>query len=418
MAKTAHNQNMNIIVFLLGILSVCAFSPFVSRSLGDIVLFIIIGLIILLEINLFPRCSVKKKNTIVLITCYLLLLGIYKVIGISDASMSFHFNIFRFFLIFICMMPLYDMLSKKQIRFLITVCLLTIAVTLFQNFLLKLRYGEGYSQRLYSVKGVKEVVNTYYTSALLMVSGFLFCAFLHEKSKGKKFFWFLGTVVCLLFNFIVTQRGIPLVLSALMFPLLILFNNDDRSRKTYIKVTVFIVIAVIMVIELDDILSWIGAMTGSDRLERRLNLLAVIWDEGGLESAEGSSLAVRFRLMGVSVNTFFSSANCFFAGSGLNTSTNHVVGNHSQLLDEFARYGIFGGLLSLYNLRSMLKITKGSTVGHSVPSIQKQINVLFLIFILRALLGFVYDTAVAGAMFILMPLMFKLMIMKRGNEEC
>ena len=400
-------------VFLLCLLCVCLLSPYVARTVGDIPIFLLTFLYLLLEINGLLRCDRAERNTMLLVSLYIAVLFIYKEAGLSTASISYHYGIVKFFIPFFCFAPLYRRLTRKQSRLLLLVLLATVLVTTLQNFELKNVWKSMFSQQLYRTRGVKAIVTTQYTSAILFLTGILFCVFLRAKRPFLRMLALAGVIFCLTFNIRVTQRGIVLILTVFMLPLLALYNG--RVIKRRVVATILVILLILLVIaDYRQILGWLAQVINSDRLTNRINSIIRLVEAGGLEEAGGGSLTARLRLILVSIETFFSSIPRFLFGVGLKTDSNELVGNHGQLFDEFARFGFIGGLLSLLVTLRLLKMSRSAAGTAKGTVLNGQITIIFLVFILRDAVGMIYDPAIGAVMFIGLPLVFRLL--REGSD--
>ena len=400
-------------VLLLAIMCVFMLSPTVERTGGDAVFFLMAILFLFLEINGFFRCSTHEKVTIGLILIYIAILFLYKTLGFSTTSVAYHLGIVKFYLTYIFLILIHKKLTRKQIFFLLLVALAAMLLTMFQNYRLKQSWGSHYSIQLYKTSGVKAIIDTQYIAAILFLSGALFCAFLHTHHSLLRYAYLLLVLICIGFNLIVTQRGIMLILSVIMFPLLLLFNSRERSPQKYILTFSMVLIVLFCLVEYRLVFSLIGNLTGSERIMKRMDSIASLIDAGGLDGADSGSLVARIRLTGVSIQTLFSSIPRFFFGVGHQIDNYDLVGNHSHFIDEFARFGIIGGLLSITVVINMLLSLKKLLHIPRNKVLHAQFLVILAVFILRGLVGGIADKSIGTVLFILLPLMFRLLLDRR-----
>ena len=129
-------------------------------------------------------------------------------------------------------------------------------------------------------------------------------------------------------------------------------------------------------------------------------------DDTGAATQGNATLEARADLWIVSVNTWLSSLTTFFFGIGEHNYLDFVstaasgVGNHSDLLDVFARYGIMGGLL-LYGI--LIKYYKwlSQTFG---SAFKNYILTFFLLLILMGVTKRFISGEEAIVIFMLLPL--------------
>ena len=406
----------NIILFFLALLCVCLLSPLVMKTIGSMAVLLIAALCLLSEIRLLARCKVCERNTIILIVLYLAVFLLYYVLGISVSSSAQNVTRILFFLPFVCLVPFFSHLNKRQMRFLLTVSLVVMAFTMIWNYYLKIQWGYRYSYQLSSISGIRGIVNTQYTSAIMLLSGGLFCSFLHARTIAQKYLSLAGVALCMLFNILVTQRTIAFLLSILMYILLILANSPKRSPRRIVISILSIAILFYIMLDYDTILSWLANITGSTRFQTRIDSLTQLFQTQSMETLESGSLRTRIRLAGVSINTFFQSFSNFFLGVGHRTDSNLLVGNHSQLVDEFARFGIFGGVLSSAVVYRMLRDIRIKSNIKLKTILWQQFGVILFVAFLRMCVGTLFDPSIGAVLFIILPILFQLIETNEGNE--
>ncbi len=337
---------------------------------------------------------------------------IYKALGLSTSTITTHITTIRFFLPYICIIPVYRRLSKKQIVFLLSVALLTMAVTMIWNVYLKSVWGYRYSTSLSTSSGVRGVINTQYTSAILFLSGVLLCAFLHARPGIRKFAYLVGVVFCIYFNLAITQRAIILFLSVFMVVLLLLYNREKQTAPWVIGSAIVILATVLVIFYYEAVLTWLADRIGSYRLQKRINSVIRLFQTGSLGEAGGGSLSTRLQLTGKSLKTFFSSLYNFVIGTGHITDNNNLIGNHSQLVDEFARFGVVGGTLSLTLILSMLRDMRTMSGVLSKSTLRHQIVVISITCFMRMCLGTLFSGSIGTVLFIIAPLIFQMIQIK------
>ena len=140
--------------------------------------------------------------------------------------------------------------------------------------------------------------------------------------------------------------------------------------------------------------------------------------QSGSMEATGGSLAFRYNLILTSLGTFTSSLGAFVLGVGDHRVSVHsadlLIGNHSQLLDTFARYGVVGGACFVWLLAHL---KKGMCRISRLPAgtlLRTQMLVLFVFFLLRTLLGTTLIGSVAAQLFVTIPLTVSLLAPRMG----
>ena len=398
-------KKTDISVFFLTLLCVTFLSPLILRTIGTVGVLALAAVYFLLEADHLFHINIQEKNTLILIGLYVAMLLLYTFLGKSDEGAG-QTGAVLFMISFILIIPIYKRLNKKHCIFIIAACTATIMITLFQNYLLYVRLGNRISQQLYKV-GYKEVVNTQYVSALMLFSGVLFSVFLCEPKKLVKFGALFITAVCFGFNILVTQRAITTILSFVLFFLLILVKGE-MSKKKIIRYIIFLLLIMLLFLQYDAIIGFVADLFDSPRLKSRFDSILGFLSTGSIDNVEEGSLTVRIRLIGVSIKTFWSSISNFLFGVGEKIDYS-VVGNHSQFFDEFAKFGIFGGLLSCTIFIKMSKIAKRISTIEKNDYHYKMLTVIFVVMVMRALIGGVFSPPIGIIMFIFMPISFKVM---------
>ncbi len=399
-------KRIDIEVFLLAVLCVCFLCPFVQRSLGTVGTLLIIASYLSLEVDRFLQVDDYERDTLFLIGLYIGLLLLYSFLKFSDEGGG-QTNVVLFFFTFIPIVPIYRYLEQKHCVFIIRVCILTVFFTLAQNYALWVRMGHRFTQQWYRISGILEVINTQYVTAIMLFSGVLFCMFLYKKGTKIRYFYLIMTALCFAFNCLVTQRLITVLLSLVMFFLLILANENGMKRKEYYFLFLAF-LSLFMLLEYDVVLNIIADLINSERIRVRLNSISTLLRTMDLSMVARGSLTERLYLMGISVDTIFSSGTEFLFGVG-DKANNLIVGNHSFFIDEFAKFGIFGGILSCTVVLRMLNTAKEISSVVNRDSLYTLLCVLFLVMILRSFVGQILSPPIGVIMFIFAPLVFRMM---------
>ena len=403
---------IDIKVFLLAVLCVCLLSPAALRTVKTAGILLIFGFYMILQFGHLLHSDAYERNTICLIILYIGMILLYTFLGKSDkggGQTDIIISLFPYFMI----VSIYKNMNRRHCVFIVTVCIMTIFLTLIQNYALWIRMGNRFSQQWYRRAGIREVVNTQYVCAIMLFSGILLCMFLYKKNGAERFLYLGLTVLCFLFNILVTQRANTLLLSIAMFTLLFLVNGRI-TRGKIIRYSLFLLAVLVFSVEYQPILNWLANVTNSERIQARINSVNTLITTRNVADVEAGSLTARLRLIGVSVNTFWGSIPNFFFGVG-DKANNLLVGNHSYFFDEFAKFGIFGGVLSCSIILRMLKTTKKIISAEAGDSLNKFANVMIITVILRGLSGGVYAPATSMVLYVFAPLAFN--VLKYDKER-
>ena len=175
------------------------------------------------------------------------------------------------------------------------------------------------------------------------------------------------------------------------------------KKKAYFYITLFITLFVIIpVVEIyeDIIIRYILYLSPSSRLSSRLVTLINFDSDYG----STSSISARENLWMISLKTWFSNVSSFLFGIGDHYTTDSPektgIGQHSELIDSFARYGVIGMLLIYYILKNSFKYI--NTIFEK--KYQLQIYTVFIIYIMCGFTKKIFITNIACVIFIFLPL--------------
>ena len=336
------------------------------------------------------------------------MLAAYKVLGFSSAALSYYSTIVKSFVPVFSMLSIGDHLSRQQKKAIILVIVVSICYTLLDNVRIFFQYGAYRFSRLFQTERfTSNAVNTAYVYGLLFFGGmlFVFCRTAKEKKLG------IGalalSIVTVLFDVLIAQRMIALILAFFMYSLLFIYSKrNNGARSTY----VFIVLALFVVLLLyyDPILDWLSSLIGLRRITIRIDQIrALLSSESTLEA--GGSLTGRFKLIMQSVSTAFSSVFNLIFGAGDHRSNNELIGNHSHFVDEFARYGLLGSIIWITMLVQMLRQMSKAALKGTNQRLKSELTIIQLTYILRGFLGSIFEATISIQMFIFIPLVFSLL---------
>lgn len=128
---------------------------------------------------------------------------------------------------------------------------------------------------------------------------------------------------------------------------------------------------------------------------RRLKSLGMMLNFDGIQ--QGSDLEDRMQLYKLSISTFFH--NFFIGVGGKYYGANGLVGGHSQILDNFAYYGIlFGGQFVWYLVCSF----KNGEVFLK-DDFKHTYKMIFIVYMIQCLLNTSYNEEILFTIFFIVP---------------
>lgn len=392
-------------IFLLGCLLFVFLSPLADKTLGDTGILPIAALYFVTQWKAFPRVPRRNLFTISLAVAYMAMILLYRVWGFSDATMSMYFTTFKFHLCFACMVPVSDTLSRRETRFLLAVAIGSLLLTMVSNVHLQAVYGARFSMRAFREEGLKGIISTQYTTAVLLIAGAFLAAALHANTTRRRILFWTLLAACVWFNLKVGQRGIVFFLSFVLYGLVFVFNKPLDKRRV-LRLLAAAAAAVLLFMRADPILGWLSSNVSSERLQARITAVQGMLSHKSVKQY-GGSFSRRMELIGNSWDTFRESPQNFLVGVGDIRNHNRLVGNHSYLADELARYGILGGLLSFWLLFRQLCFVR--TAARTAPRsvLDRQLGCIFFVLFLRSCLGSVVEMSNGVGLFFIIPLVFR-----------
>lgn len=393
-------------LFLLGVLLFIFLTPKVDRTLGDFLILPLEGLYLATQWKAFKNISVRNLCTIGLVGGYMAMILAYRILGPSDASMPFYFAILKFHLCFMFILPLMGTLRTGEVYYILTVAIVSMLLSMAYNVHLKGVYGSLYSLRALRDESIQGIINTQYTTSIMLASGAFFVAVLHARTFRRRMLFLALLVACIYFNMTVGQRGIIFFLSFLLYGLIIVFNKPiDKSR--FLRFFALLVLGLVLLAKSDSILGWLAANVSSQRLQVRIEAVQGMLSHKTV-AAYGGSFSQRVELVQRSWDTFRSSPQNFLFGVGNIRSNNILVGNHSYFADELARYGLFGGLLSFWLLFRQLRFARSVAAPEPRSPLDRQLSCIFFVLLLRCIIGGVIEMTNGVGLFFTIPLLFRL----------
>lgn len=241
-----------------------------------------------------------------------------------------------------------------------------------------------------------------YGSAVMIFSGITFIAFLSSKSFLLKILYGIAIILSLGITIVIMQRGTNVIMSVLMLMMIFLFNYVKGVKIKKI-LTVFLIFGVILYITgiYTVLLEFLIESIPSERLATRVQAIYFFLQTGDALDA-GSSMTSRSELMLRSIHTFTDSIGNFLFGVGDHRKLGGPVGNHAELLDTFARYGI---ILSIPLVVYFIKLIKWwyATLPQS-SVLRYQVICIIAIYVARNIWGFAITSAISILLFLYLPL--------------
>lgn len=205
----------------------------------------------------------------------------------------------------------------------------------------------------------------------------------------------LNLMIALLIIVCVGLSNFTIAYLFLGISLLLFFVPAKKNLK--VRAMIIAVISVIslpiiinvLIYILSVVVDYIPSIMTRNKINGIINLLS-----GNIRIAD---LSQRVALVINSISSFISSP---FIGIGAYYNSNDIVGGHSQFIDDFARYGLFGATPLLIFFR---KFRKHAMKNISTISLKNAYVFSWLYFIMLGLLNPVYGYGILFTVFVIMP---------------
>lgn len=404
--KIKDNKKLNkpLIVFFL-LIGVITITPIIQD--GKVLTFLWIVFIICFHRRVINKNRILSRMWF-LGLCYLFICFIYYVLGISSASLMYCMQPLPFFL------PVYGLIVINSNRSEHQIKLLYYALTFFAI----INIADGIRLSLLNPMGVAfqnlnedldptgvnklNIGGSMFVNMTLFLLNVLIMAYYNIEKKKDKILLAFYIFVVLWFIIMCSFKASVIVFA--FVSILFQYVVHKGKRSTFMLAFVALIVFILLRIFLDDIIDIFIRVTGSDRLASRL---LVFSSNSGAASAVGeSTMNARSNLWLVSIESWLSNPFTFLFGIGDHNHLDYIdtassgVGNHGDLFDVFARYGIIGGGI----LYTFLKLYYDYCIKNFGNYCRREIQVFFIIMILVGFTKKIISTEEAYVIFLVFPL--------------
>ena len=201
--------------------------------------------------------------------------------------------------------------------------------------------------------------------------------------------------------------SIVLVIMLIGFWVVSRITEESKSHKRlFVLVLLLLVFLFIFIVPI--LQTFLSLFDESSRMNERINDLIAVSEGGDIDTDGRGSLGQRYLLWMTSINTFFSNIPNFLFGIGedahqhdLFSLLKYGVGEHSEIFDMAARYGL-AGLIIMYN---MLKNTfRYFKVINSTFNIHKMMDVIIVGFIVYSTFNGTFNEPTLYLFLVFLPL--------------
>ena len=341
MQQTKHSFDITdiieIIVLFIGIWSL---SPVIKNSINQmypVLLAIACFIMILFEYGN------RLRTNVALISLYLVLMIMYKILGVSDDTWAVHSNIFMFFFTMLVSIYMLDRFSKKKKRRDGIILLSVFILNLFYQYYLYFTLG---IESLYHAKNLLEegivVGSTAFVTDAMFIGMLSVILFSLSNNLKKKTACVLLLVLIVYYIYEIQTRATALIF--IFFFITICFALGFSKTITGGRIVLFIAICVLVGIVVPYAINLL-ANSENEYYARKFSAITdYLSNTQDVSSMDNQSFQARIYIASVSLNTWGSSIFIFLFGKGHDAGFYDVtgIGRHSEMIDLLPRYGILG----------------------------------------------------------------------------
>lgn len=394
----------NVFFFSI-LLMICVMLVPDLNTIGTETMIIVFCLSIITTISLQKRLSPSLRGILFVMLLYFLIIVFYKIVGISTAWWDIAAGYFGWLLCAIVSSIAVFTLSNKKI--------LIIKWLIYIVSLIVLIYVSVMSSRNMMIMDIEDAISqesASYGTSIMLFAGISTIGFFNTQKRKVKFLYLIGAFMSMYVTIEVMQRGTNVIMSVILLASIAIFQFVNvKSTLRFIVIFSIIILFLYQSGAIFSLLDYVANSISTDRIATRINALNYYLQYGDAVEA-GSSMATRSELMHRSLNTFSDSFVNVLFGVGDHRGIGSPVGNHSEILDVLARYGIIGFSLVFIMFKRLFMYWYRLLDFNK--RVQYQVLAILTIFIARNFWGFSLTSAISILLFLYMPLVLRSTITK------
>lgn len=405
--KRSGVDNNTVIIFAIFALVLLTITPMLYVKKYMMVLWV---LFLLFTFNFFKKADKKLQKEGVLGLLFVILCLLYKIIGVSSADLAYCIvEPFVYFAPIIALGIIDNCDNDRYLRFLFHSISITIAINIFDS--IRICHEIGLMNLAYQqLAGVLEeqgesglnLGGTLFVNMIVFYANLMFIAFLRSKNIIEKLIFLIYLVVSTYFILFCSMKASAIFLLLASLLLQYIASKSKRNFGKILLLTVFFVGFIFLF--RDFIINLLVLIIDNDRITERLMVFT------STESvSDSNTLMNREDLWLVSLESWLRNPITFIFGIGdhnweeFSSTAASGVGNHSDLFDVLARYGLIGGTI----LYSSIKVYYDYLKKKFGTYFKWEIISFFIILIAMGLTKKFMGGEQAIAIFILLPLCLK-----------
>lgn len=398
--------NNTLVGKLIGILTIFTVLISCTPILSKPTYFVPIGVITILLCFVLMHIPViyNNRRIVIVIALYALITALYRFMGISDKSWGNSMHEYSFLLIIILLLLIEGNVIEKRGRWLFFIISFIIAFNVADNIILSNLYPQINSYResvdTDALAKLNAGSSTFFTMSVFY-AGVCFFVFLNTKNRWLRLLFLLFTILTAVFIYGYCNKGSSVIYLTLLL-LLIYVSGKTKRGRSLIGLILFLSLIFIVTIYFfkEELTNLLYSIIPNERLSTRL--VTLINPES--QFAEVSVVQGRTNLYVLSIETWLKNPFNFLFGVGdfrvSENATATGVGQHADLLDTLARYGLVGALLLFFVLYRTLKHIDGLFD----KKFRNHIISFYIVFVLTGCSKAMLVPEVASVFFVFLPL--------------
>lgn len=331
---------------------------------------------------------------------------VYSLLKISSGNLIRDILFVLFLFPIMCLVLMDSKLTSGNVRFLMHAIAFITTLNILDNIKLSFIYPficmmSQEQLEEFGLTGLNIGGTPFITMALFFLIAVMI-VFFNTNNKVEKFIFLIYAVVASYFIIFCSFKTSVIIYAVLAVGAVYVLKNAKNPKTALLLLGVA---GAFLALVLDYVIYFLIDIIGNDRVGGRL--LVFVSDAG--DDAHANSLEARMELWLVSLRTWTDNISSFFFGIGNHNRSDFGgdtamsgIGNHADLYDNLARYGLLGGWV-LYSILKRYYIYCKTLVS---GKLYLQSFVFFAFIIITGLTSHFMLPSVSIMLFVFMPLCF------------
>lgn len=345
MSRLTNKLSGGILGLLLVMITLVSCTPILGKPTYYVGVGIVMAIVIVA--NLFAKCYQRNILLVLSVYSYIALIFVYRFLGISDAEWGNYVHQLYFFVAILIMLLMHNKLSYRQKRWVLWLMIGVMIFNIGDNIRLAILYPNiNVATRITFDESILNNINmggnSFYTFSLMF---FNVCFFIFLNCQRKAIKYVMLCCAILTGVYICGYCFKATVVLYFIFSVILLYyakKVKNISRTIIIGGILGVFLLIFINIFSSSLIEFIKEVSPNKRLTERFITLI---DSNDVEANE-KTVSGRTTLYMLSIKTWLANPCNFFFGIGdhrlAHGAASTGIGQHSDLLDSLARYGIIG----------------------------------------------------------------------------